>query len=676
MPTKKSAKGSSSQQKGQASTQHNPTETETQSTTPAPVSLSASGSLFHLVQILLIVSFASLAVVASQLALHPLYGTTVSSLHMGSIMRMTCVISATRPNAPAHRILLQLSLLLAAAPFSARVLGSLTGRMDSSLWGPIITQFGLAIPIVGLSTSLLRSPLEARHGERIPTIGTTLLSSVIMAAGISFVEPILWRLIPFGGYFTSCNIFISLALLAGTISALNTPVRGNSPQQANRSLLSSALFASVPVFVALYSKSQAPCRTPHLPATYHTIYRPPITDTSALKLAGYRIGALPPPETYLNKTEEPRNVTVNLLARTDSVTGAIVVGEYVEEGIRFLRADHSILGGRWIGDRAHGESLGDSIYGAFTQQEAVRMVKRESAKEGDNALIIGLGIGIAAEALINHGDKVHIVEIDPAVYTYARGFFNLSEPHAVHLTDARQWVHERYMTLQSLPPVLFPDLSTNGKDGSAKHTSQSESATKFGMVIHDCFSGGGVPSHLFPLEFWEELKGIMTPDGVVAVNFAGHIGTPAARAIWFTLQKAFGTENGGRGCRVFHDRLETPGVETPPMQEDEFLNMVYFCQKDEGSQSGEKKTVEFRRAGDQDYLKSWLRYAVLSSMLDREVTKERITGLKSETGDSLNGEAWILTDKNNRLGEWQQDSAIEHWDVMRDVMPYSVWEIY
>ncbi|KAG8819182.1 hypothetical protein FRC18_012175, partial [Serendipita sp. 400] len=87
MPTKKSAKGSNSQRnKGQASTQHNPTETETQSTTPDPVSLSGSSSLFHLVQILLIVSFTSLAVVASQLALHPLYGTTVSSLHMGSIM--------------------------------------------------------------------------------------------------------------------------------------------------------------------------------------------------------------------------------------------------------------------------------------------------------------------------------------------------------------------------------------------------------------------------------------------------------------------------------------------------------------------------------------------------------------------------------------------------------------
>ncbi|KAG8816945.1 hypothetical protein FRC17_000127 [Serendipita sp. 399] len=498
-----------------------------------------------------------------------------------------------------------------------------------------------------------------------------------MAVGVQVVEPVLWKYIPFGGAFTSCNFFISLALTAGTISALCTPVKGSSPQQANRSLLTSALFISIPFIVALYSKSQAPCRTPPLPTTYYGTYRPPMANTSNLMMTGYRLGLLSPPTTLSNGTEPAvRNSTVNLLARTDSVTGTIVVAEFVEEGIRYLRADHSLLGGRWIGERAYGEYLGDSIYGTFTQQEAVRMVKRESIRDGENALVIGLGVGIAAEALIKHGNKVHIVEIDPAVYTYARGFFNLSEPYAVHLTDARQWVHEQYTTLQSMPAVLFPDMATN-EDSKRTHSSDTE-ANRFGMVIHDCFSGGGVPSHLFSLEFWEDLKGIMTPDGVVAVNFAGHIGTPAARAIWFTLEKAFGTENRGRGCRVFHDRLEQPGEEHTT-QEDEFMNMIYFCQKDEGipsAQSSEKKKVEFRRANDRDYLKSWLRYAMLSSMLDREVTMERITGLTPENEGNVDGSEWILTDKNNRLAEWQHHSAIEHWGVMREVMPYSVWEVY
>jgi hypothetical protein len=85
--------------------------------------------------------------------------------------------------------------------------------------------------------------------------------------------------------------------------------------------------------------------------------------------------------------ELPRNVTVNLLAKSDSVTGTIVTGEYVEQGFRFLRADHSILGGRWIGEMRHGAPIGESIYGAFTLQEAIRMVERDE-KPGDNALVM------------------------------------------------------------------------------------------------------------------------------------------------------------------------------------------------------------------------------------------------------------------------------------------------
>lgn len=42
-------------------------------------------------------------------------------------------------------------------------------------------------------------------------------------------------------------------------------------------------------------------------------------------------------------------------------------------------------------------------------------------------------------------------------------------------------------------------------------------APKFTYVVHDLFSGGSVPSHLFTTQFWDELKAIIHPDGVVAV---------------------------------------------------------------------------------------------------------------------------------------------------------------
>jgi spermidine synthase len=39
----------------------------------------------------------------------------------------------------------------------------------------------------------------------------------------------------------------------------------------------------------------------------------------------------------------------------------------------------------------------------------------------------------------------------------------------------------------------------------------------FDIVVHDCFSGGAVPKHIFTLEFWDDLKTIMNPEGVIAV---------------------------------------------------------------------------------------------------------------------------------------------------------------
>lgn len=253
----------------------------------------------------------------------------------------------------------------------------------------------------------------------------------------------------------------------------------------------------------------------------------------------------------------------------------------------------------------------------------------------------GLGVGIAAEALIAHGNKVHVVEIDPSVYAYARGFFGLAEPHAVHLVDARSWVHDRSTLLsESAAPA-----GVNLED------------SKFSLVIHDCFSGGGVPSHIFTIEFWEELKQIMTADGALAVNFAGHLGSEAARAIWYTLQAAFAPKNGGKGCRVFHDVVGDKREEHK-MKKDEFLNMVYFCQKDDKKEESASQ-VKFRKPNENDYLRSWLRKTILSTMMEREVTEETITGLSGEI--EANGMEWLLTDGNNRLGEWQHGTAVEHW---------------
>lgn len=148
--------------------------------------------------------------------------------------------------------------------------------------------------------------------------------------------------------------------------------------------MKTAITRSIPLFIAILSKANSPCSSPKLPATYSFIYYPP-SNASLFTQLGSRLGF----NDY--QFPEPLNVTVNLLARTDSVTGTIIVGEYAENHmpspLRYLRADHSLLGGRWVGEKKSGSPGGESIYAAFVQQEAVRLVQRES-KKGENALIM------------------------------------------------------------------------------------------------------------------------------------------------------------------------------------------------------------------------------------------------------------------------------------------------
>ena len=116
--------------------------------------------------------------------------------------------------------------------------------------------------------------------------------------------------------------------------------------------------------------------------------------------------------------------------------------------------------------------------------------------------ISGVGVGIALDAFISHGLHTTAVEIDPAVYRFARDYFALSKPDEVYLEDARGWVSKRATTRRQ---QLRHGANVDTDD------------IRYDFVLHDCFSGGGVPPHLFTIEFWEDLKQILDPTGVIAV---------------------------------------------------------------------------------------------------------------------------------------------------------------
>lgn len=109
----------------------------------------------------------------------------------------------------------------------------------------------------------------------------------------------------------------------------------------------------------------------------------------------------------------------------------------------------------------------------------------------------GLGTGISANAFAKHHMETTILEIDPAVYDAARQYFGLPDPGSnnVFLQDARGWVGGRRAMVEA----------------------EDASTVKYDIVVHDCFSGGGVPEHLFSIEFWNDLKTILSSEGIVAV---------------------------------------------------------------------------------------------------------------------------------------------------------------
>ena len=106
-----------------------------------------------------------------------------------------------------------------------------------------------------------------------------------------------------------------------------------------------------------------------------------------------------------------------------------------------------------------------------------------------------MGAGISATSFARQKIEITVVEIDPAVYNASRQYFGLPDLDSdrVFLEDARVVVAEK------------------------RRSMQHSNADKYDYVVHDCFSGGGVPAHLFTLQFWEDLKAIMNPEGVVAV---------------------------------------------------------------------------------------------------------------------------------------------------------------
>jgi hypothetical protein len=80
--------------------------------------------------------------------------------------------------------------------------------------------------------------------------------------------------------------------------------------------------------------------------------------------------------------------SARILARQQSVTGLILAVDDLKRGHRYLRCDHSRLGGYFAYHTDHPITLGEPLYSMFVLQDVVRLVNIPAVKEPKKALVM------------------------------------------------------------------------------------------------------------------------------------------------------------------------------------------------------------------------------------------------------------------------------------------------
>ncbi|KAJ5785894.1 uncharacterized protein N7503_011106 [Penicillium pulvis] len=314
-----------------------------------------------------------------------------------------------------------------------------------------------------------------------------------------------------------------------------------------------------------------------------------------------------------------------LLARQESNTGYLSVLENQDEGFRVMRCDHSLLGGQWTKSIAgYHPQVEDPIYAVFAMLEAVRLVEPDNGIQRvdaeSKALVIGLGIGTTPSALMKHGIDTTIVEIDPVVHKFATEYFNLAPNHVAAIEDATTFVKKA-----------------------------QKASKQYDYIVHDVFTGGAEPAELFTWEFLKDLHSLLKDDGVIAINYASDITIYPTGLVVRTIRAVFPS------CRIFRESEANQDDSTS-----DFTNMVLFCKKSKDSQ------LQFREPTSADFLGSKSRESYL-------VPRHEIDFSLFDTVPK--GGRRLLVDKEvGRLYKFQDRAALEHWEIMRKVIPAAVWE--
>ena len=340
----------------------------------------------------------------------------------------------------------------------------------------------------------------------------------------------------------------------------------------------------------------------------------------------------------LDKSLNTYNWTI--LDRRWSNTGYISVLESLDMQYRVMRCDHSLLGGEWLLTEERrtneGWKVAEPIYSVFEMLEAVRLIEMEPQVPDAEAqaLVVGLGIGTTPKAFLAHGINTTIVELDPVVHEYATTYFNLPSNHTAILQDAVYWVNQT--TAPGQP--------------------------RYDYVIHDVFTGGAEPLALFTNTFLSNLRSLLKPNGVIALNYAGDLTMPLTTKVLNTIDLIFDGQ-----CKIYRDTPATSeSTNDKAAINEDFTNIIVFCRNTPGR-------IRFHQPTKADFLGSKSREHYMLPDPKSEISFP----LQSSPDRSRQLQEQVL--KDGEEGDWssqQAESAIKHWYVMRKVLPDVVWELW
>lgn len=166
---------------------------------------------------------------------------------------------------------------------------------------------------------------------------------------------------------------------------------------------------------------------------------------------------------------------VNLLYRNDGLLGILCVYD-IDSDKRMLTVNNSVQTAYHIPTK---KALWEYVH---------RIATYSSLKaKGSKTLICGLGGGVLVNEFEDLGFEVDVCDFDSRMEYVSKKYFNLSEKSHIYIDDARHFI--------------------------------KKSKKKYDIVVLDLSFGENVPSNVFTLECFKEIKALLNEDGFVFLHY-------------------------------------------------------------------------------------------------------------------------------------------------------------